>query len=181
MAIQLETQRLILRDWIPDEEAEQALSIYGDPVVMRYIGTGATVESVEDMRSRLHKRNALNAELNNGTGFWAISDKPRGEIFGTVILKQLPDATEQLTQDWEVGWHLKRSAWGNGYATEAAGAVLNYGFKTVQLPVIYAVASPANQASIRVMQRLGMAPLGRTQKYYGRETELFELRAFPFN
>lgn len=179
MAISLETQRLRLRDWLPDEQAEQALLIYGDPVVMRYIGTGATAEGVDEVRCRLHKRNAHIAKLNNGTGFWAIVDK-RSEILGTVILKQLPDASEQLTQDWEVGWHLKRSAWGNGYATEAARAVLNYGFKTLKLPIIYAVANPENQASIRVMQRLAMSPLGRTHKYYGVETELFELRAENF-
>ncbi len=117
------------------------------------------------------------AELNNGTGVWAIVEKATGQIAGTVILKQLPDNSGQPTQDYEVGWYLRRASWGKGYATEAARAAIDYGFTTLKLPVIYAVVNPNNQASIRVTQRLGMKPLGRTTKYYNAEVELFELDA----
>ncbi|PLZ35868.1 GNAT family N-acetyltransferase, partial [Fischerella thermalis WC542] len=80
------------------------------------------------------------AQLNNGTGLWAIALKDSREIVGTIILIQLRDEEENLTQDYEIGWHLKKSAWGKGYATEAAKAILDYGFNTLKLPVIYAIA-----------------------------------------
>jgi ribosomal-protein-alanine N-acetyltransferase len=179
MSILTETERLIIRDWMPQDEAEQAFEIYGDPEVMRFIGSGKTEESVESQRRSLQQRIERDAALQNGTGFWAIVDKETGEIFGTVILKQLPDNDGNPTPEIEVGWHLKKAAWGKGYATEAGQAVLDYGFNVLKLPIIYAVVKPENTASIRVTQRLGMTPLGRTQKYYGKELELFKLEAPP--
>jgi RimJ/RimL family protein N-acetyltransferase len=179
MAILTETKRLVIRNWMPQDDAEQAFEIYGDPEVMRFIGRGKTEESVETQRRSLQQRVDRTAALNNGTGFWAIADKQTGEIFGTVILKQLPDNDGNPTPDFEVGWHLKKAAWGKGYATEAGQAVLDYGFNVLKLPIIYAVVNPENTASIHVTQRLGMVPLGRTQKYYGEELELFKLELPP--
>jgi RimJ/RimL family protein N-acetyltransferase len=87
-----------------------------------------------------------------------------------------------LTDDVEVGWHLARAHWGHGYATEAARALINHGFHTLNLDTINAVVNPANAASIRVTQRLGMTPLGRTRKYYNAVVELFRLpRPAPSN
>jgi len=177
MAVMFETERLTIRDWIPDQDAKQAFQIYGDPEVTRFIGRGKPEESVETQQALLHRIVARYAELNNGTGVWAIVEKATGQIAGAVILKQLPDNSGQPTQDYEIGWHLRQASWGKGYATEAARAAIDYGFTTLKLPVIYAVVNPSNQASIRVTQRLGMKPLGRTNKYYNAEVELFELDA----
>ncbi|NJL35560.1 MAG: GNAT family N-acetyltransferase [Leptolyngbyaceae cyanobacterium RM2_2_4] len=176
MAILTETKRLVIRNWVPQDDAEQAFEIYGDPKVVRFIG-GKTEESIEAQRRSLQRRVDCDAALNNGTGFWAIADKQTGEIFGTVILKQLPDNDSNPTPEIEVGWHLKKAAWGKGYATEAGQAVLDYGFNVLKLPIIYAVVNPKNAASIRVTQRLGMISLGRIQKYYGKELELFKLES----
>lgn len=172
-----ETERLIIRAWIPSLDAEQAFEIYGDPEVMRFLGDGKTASSVKDVRARLEQVNERYAKLNNGTGYWAILEKATGRLVGSVILKQLPDNEEQPTADYEIGWHLMRSHWGKGYATEAGQAALEYGFNVLKQRVIYAVAKPENGASIRVMQRLGMTPLGRTNNYYGVELELFKLDA----
>lgn len=173
----LETERISLRPWDVETEAEQAFEIYGDPEVMHFIGNSQMVSDVTAMEERLRLRNRQLSELNDGSGFWAIEDKTTGELVGTVILKQLPDGEGKSTGDWEVGWHLKRSAWGKGYATEGGRTLLQYGFSELKLPMIYAVANPENRASIRVMERLGMSPKGRTQKYYGRELVLFEMQA----
>jgi RimJ/RimL family protein N-acetyltransferase len=116
------------------------------------------------------------AQLNNGTGAWPIVKRETGKIIGCILLKQLPDNNSNLTQDYEIGWHLKRDNWGQGYATEAAKEVLKYGFNVLNLPVIYAVVNPKNYASIKVTQRLGMTPLGRSNKYYNQEVELFQIR-----
>jgi RimJ/RimL family protein N-acetyltransferase len=175
MRIVFETDRLFVREWNPAEDAEQAFTIYGDPEVMYFIPP--VVENVEAVQQRLAERIAFYRQLNNGTGFWAIVEKATNQIVGTVLLKQLPDNDKNLTQDYEVGWHLRRSAWGKGYATEAGRRALEYGFQVLKLPVIYAVVKPDNYASIRVTQRLGMKPLGRVDRYYGEELELFETSA----
>jgi RimJ/RimL family protein N-acetyltransferase len=179
MAVMFETDRLIIRAWGPEQDAEQAFQIYGDPQVMRFIGSGKTEASVETQQAALERVVARYAELNNGTGTWAIVEKATGQIAGAVLLKQLPDNNGQPTQDYEVGWHLRQASWGKGYATEAARVAINYGFDTLKLPVIYAVVNPKNQASICVTQRLAMKPLGRTNRYYNTEVELFELTAAP--
>jgi RimJ/RimL family protein N-acetyltransferase len=181
MAILWETGRLIIREWVHEADAEQAFQIYGDPTVMRFVGSGKTQESVATQRAALESIVSRYADLNNGTGHWAIEEKATGAIVGAVLLKQLPDNQGQLTQDYEVGWHLRQVSWGKGYATEAAQAAIAYGFKELNLPVIYAVANAENLASIRVTQRLGMKPLGSTNQYYGVEVELFELRAEQFH
>jgi RimJ/RimL family protein N-acetyltransferase len=175
MPIHFETDRLLIRDWLPEADAAQAFEIYGDPIVTRFIGRGKTEQSLKTQRLSLQRMINYYAELNNGTGAWAIAEKSSEQIVGTVILKQLPDGDGQLTQDYEIGWNLRQASWGKGYATEAARPAISYGFQRLNLPVIYAVTHPANHASIRVTQRLGMTPLGRTQKYYGVETELFKL------
>jgi [ribosomal protein S5]-alanine N-acetyltransferase len=173
-----ETERLLIRNWMPEEDAVYAFAIYGDPDVTSFIGS-MVEESVESQKVRLKKIVTRFAQINNGTGFWAILQKDSGEIIGASLLKQLPDNEGNLTNNYEVGWHLRKVSWGKGYATEAGRGALEYGFKILNLPIIYAVAHPENYASIRVMQRLNMIPMGRTNKYYGKETELYKLDA-PF-
>ncbi|MBW4628564.1 MAG: GNAT family N-acetyltransferase [Brasilonema octagenarum HA4186-MV1] len=171
-----QTQRLIIRQWSPEADAAQALEIYGDPDVMCFL-SGKPEESEQTQRASLQRVIERYAQLNNGTGAWAIIQKQIGEIVGTILLKTLPDNQGKPTQDYEVGWHLKKAAWGKGYATEAARGAIEYGFNLLKLPVIYAVVKPENYNSIRVTQRLGMIPMGRTHKYYGVELELFKLDA----
>ncbi|MGB7520093.1 MAG: GNAT family N-acetyltransferase, partial [Spirulinaceae cyanobacterium] len=75
-----------------------------------------------------------------------------------------------------IGWHLRRRSWGQGYATEGAKKILEYGFDSLNLPVIYAITRAENKRSIRVMERLKMLPLGTTDKYYGIKCSLFQLK-----
>jgi ribosomal-protein-alanine N-acetyltransferase len=173
-----ETDRILVREWNPSEDAEQAFTIYGDPEVMHFIRSAD--ESVEIVRQNLENRTTQYKQLDNGTGFWAIVDRSMNEIVGSVLLKQLPDNDGNLTQEYEVGWHLKKSVWGKGYATEAGRIALDYGFQVLKLPIIYAVVKPENQTSIRVTQRLGMKPIGQVNRYYGVELEMFELKAEEF-
>ncbi|MBV6625651.1 MAG: GNAT family N-acetyltransferase [Rivularia sp. (in: Bacteria)] len=173
----LETQRLIIRRWIPEIDAEQAFTIYGDAEVMRFIGTGKTQASIETQRQSLEAAIARYEQSNNTTtGAWAIVEKQSTTVVGTILLKQLPDEKRQPTQDYEVGWHLRKASWGKGYATEAAREIIDYGFNILKLPVIYAVVKPENNASVKVTQRLGMKALGITNQYYGGvELLLFKL------
>ncbi len=173
----LETEGLIIRRWIPEIDAKQAFEIYGDVEVMRYIGTGKTEASIETQRQSLEAAiERYKQSDNTTTGAWAIVEKQSITIVGTILLKQLPDINRQPTNDYEVGWHLRKASWGKGYATEAAREIINYGFNILQLPVIYAVVKPENHASVKVTQRLGMTPLGITNQYYnGVNLLLFKL------
>ena len=76
----------------------------------------------------------------------------------------------------EVGWHLHPDSWGRGYATEAARAVIERGFRA-GLPEVYAVVRPGNTASVAVCTRLGMTPLGRMRRWYDVELDAFRLIA----
>ncbi|WP_193198113.1 GNAT family N-acetyltransferase [Nostoc sp. MG11] len=172
-----ETERLIIRTWIPESDAEQAFEIYNDPEVTYFLGNGARVPTLELQRQRLIENIERSRRRNNGTGSWAIVDKQTTTIVGTILLKELPEKDSLLTHDYEVGWHLRRTSWGKGYATEAGQGMLKYGFSILNLPVIYAVVKPENHASIRVTQRLNMKPMGRTKNYYGIELLLFQLHA----
>lgn len=176
MTTVFQTQRLTIRQWIPQADAAQVLEMYSDPDVTHFIN-GILEENVEAQQTRLQRLVDRYAQLNNGTGAWAMVEKETEQIVGTLLLKQLPDNEGKPTQDYEVGWHLRKASWGKGYATEAGIAAINYGFNVLKLPVIYVVVRPENHASIRVAQRLAMMPMGRTHKYYGVELELFKLDA----
>lgn len=93
-------------------------------------------------------------------------------VVGTVILLKLPDGNGEF----EVGWHLHPENWGQGYATEAARGAIELAFDR-GLEEVLAVVRPDNVASIAVCRRLGMEELGRTDRYYATELELFRLAA----
>ncbi|MBX2800362.1 MAG: GNAT family N-acetyltransferase [Myxococcales bacterium] len=170
---ELHTQRLRLRRWRLDD-AQAAWPIYGDPEVTRYIG-GHTARDVDEVREQLARRIARTEDLDRGLGSWAVL--LGDQLVGCGLLKPLPDAQRDPTSDIEVGWHLGRAHWGNGYASEVGAALLVHGFDTLRLPEIHAVVEPPNTASMRVAQRIGMAHLGRTQAYYGIELEHFLIRS----
>ncbi|MBE9036753.1 GNAT family N-acetyltransferase [aff. Roholtiella sp. LEGE 12411] len=172
-----ETERLIVRTWIPECDAEQAFEIYNDPQVTHFLGQAARITTIELQRQRLIENIERSRRHQDGTGSWAIVDKQTTTIVGTILLKQLLNKDSLPTQDYEVGWHLRRASWGKGYATEAGRGMLQYGFSVLNLPMIYAVVKPENHASIRVTQRLNMKPMGRTNNYYGIELLLFQLDA----
>jgi RimJ/RimL family protein N-acetyltransferase len=169
----LQTERLIIRNWNPQEDATAAFEIYGNPTVMQYIRQPE--ESIAAVQTYLEKRVKRDQHRNNGSGSWPVIEQKTGELIGAILLQQLPDNEGQLTQDFEIGWHFNRSHWGKGFATEAAQCMINYGFEILKLPILYAVVKPENQSSIRVTQRLNMEPLGRTNQYYGVELLLFKL------
>jgi RimJ/RimL family protein N-acetyltransferase len=89
-----------------------------------------------------------------------------------MLLKPLPPTTDDI----EVGWHLARRVWGRGYASEAARALLRYGFETLRLDEILAVVDPANERSAAVTRRVGMVWRERTTRYYdGIALDLFAI------
>ena len=104
-------------------------------------------------------------------GCWAI-EAAVGPPRGTVLFKPLPNGVGEV----EVGWHLHPDSWGHGYATEAARAVIDRGFRA-GVPEVYAVVRPGNAASVAVCRRLGMQSLGRLRRWYDVELDAFRLMA----
>ena len=87
-----------------------------------------------------------------GLGWWLIfSRDSKNTLIGVLLLQPLNN-----TSDIEIGYHLRRDQWGKGYATEAAGLLLEHAFATLGLPQICAIALPYNRRSIRVIEKLGL-------------------------
>jgi [ribosomal protein S5]-alanine N-acetyltransferase len=166
-----ETERLRVRLWDPQADAEQAFEIYRDPEVQRFIG-GKPEESVETQRASLERINAKYADIGGGFGFWAIEVKEAGPVVGAMIFKPMLD--HDLI---EIGWHLARSAWGNGYANEAATGLVRHAFEKAEHDRLVALVDPENVKSANVARRIGMQPAGKIHAY-GFDLDMYEaLRA----
>lgn len=106
----LETERLIIRSWIPERDAEQAFVMYSDPEVTHFLSKASRPASIESQRQRLIQGIERTHRRNNVTGSWAIVEKETTTIVGTILLLQLLDKDGLPTQDYEVGWHLRRAS-----------------------------------------------------------------------
>lgn len=125
-----------------EQDINFAFAIYGDPEVMRLIRPPAP--DLETLKTTLTKRIEEAEQLPKGGGFWAVVEKLTDEVIGGAVLQPLPDRNHQLTEDYEIGWQLRRQSWGKGYATEFGKTLMEYGFKTLQLPYLLAVVHPEN-------------------------------------
>ncbi|MGW5155664.1 GNAT family N-acetyltransferase [Nonomuraea wenchangensis] len=145
---QLRTDRLILRRW-SDSDLEPWAAMNADPEVREHLGDLLTREQSDASVSRFQ------AEFDRrGYGWWAVEVEATGEFIGFAGLDEVDDHLPFTGV--EIGWRLARSAWGQGYATEAALAVLAHGFDALELPEILAVTTATNHRSQAVMRRIGM-------------------------
>lgn len=175
--MRLTTDRLIIRDWRPLYDAQAAFDIYGDPRVVRWL-RGNPDSSIQDTQERLLRYCERSIE---GLGVWAVVEKAIDRTIGSILLVPLPNSDKTSSDNIEIGWHFRPASWGYGYATEAAHNILNYGFSQLQLSNIYAVTTPDNIRSQRVMIRLGMNSLGSTDDYYDRTLQLYHLTADDYS
>jgi ribosomal-protein-alanine N-acetyltransferase len=159
VSLPLHTERLILRPFA-DDDTERILEVFGDPEVMRYVGRGVPLD-----RDRLVASQARVLEhwRTHGFGPLALVERASGTVIGEGGLQLLEGGP-----DVEVTYTLARAFWGLGYATEAAVAVLEWGFGKLGLTRIVGVAYPDNTASQRVLQKIGMRRLG-LRRCYGAE------------
>ena len=150
MACSRRTSRLLLRPW-RDEDIAAFAQMSTDPAVMEYLlplsERGSSVETW------VAQKRAHWAE--HGFGQWVV-ELPGGARFIGVVGLETVSYEAHFTPAVEVAWRLAHLYWGQGYATEAARAALDYGFSGLGLQEIVAVTVPANQRSRRVMERLGM-------------------------
>jgi RimJ/RimL family protein N-acetyltransferase len=166
----LETLRLRLRPLAPTDEAD-LVALDSDPEVMRYVGSPAGVKSPAETRERARMR--IREEQRGDyepLGFWRIEARSDRAFLGVGALIRMPDGGDgPAAGDVEVAYRLARSAWGQGIATEAAAALVAHALGPLGLPRVVAVTYPANQASQRVLDKLGFERRG-VRQYKGVET-----------
>jgi RimJ/RimL family protein N-acetyltransferase len=147
---ELSTQRLRLRTW-REGDLEPFAALNADPVVMAHFVDPLTRELSDEFvldRIRPHFD-------EHGYGLWAVEVVGGDPFIGFVGLtwQTFP---AHFTPALEVGWRLQRSAWGHGFATEAARAAIDFAFDTAGVDEVVSMTSPENLESIAVMQRLRM-------------------------
>jgi RimJ/RimL family protein N-acetyltransferase len=144
----LRTDRLTLRSW-RESDVQPWADMNADPQVREYLGDLLTREQSAASAARFQ------AQLDErGFGFWAVEVRSTGEFIGFTGLDQVDE--DMPFTGVEIGWRLARSAWGRGYATEAALATLSFGFESLALTEILAVTTITNLRSQAVMRRIGM-------------------------
>ena len=174
-----QTERLIIRRWTLDD-LPRLFEMYSHPDITRYM-PDLHLEKIEEMEERMPRLLGTYAKYGPGYGAWAAERIDDQQVVGLVILKALPDRNNALTQDIEVGWHLARDSWNQGYATEMGQGALHHGFTTQGLTEIFAIALEENIRSIAVMKRLGMKEVGMTSAYYeGDPGMLYHLKRDDF-
>ena len=147
--MELRTERLLLRGWT-DADRPVFAALNADPEVMVSLGPPLTREASDAFVDRI----AANLE-RDGYGLWAVEVRGSGELVGfTGLARQTFEAP--FNPSTEVGWRLVRSAWGHGYATEAARAALVVAFEQLGLDEVVSMTTRVNERSQRVMRRLGM-------------------------
>jgi [ribosomal protein S5]-alanine N-acetyltransferase len=174
MKFVFETERLIVRHVDIEADLEFFYAMNSNPEVIHFIRSGKVIESLDKQREELNAHVERYIQRNNGSGAWPMVSKDTNQVVGNAILNQIPLSGGELSDDWQVGWHLRRDCWGKGYATEVGKALLTYGFTVLQRPILYAVVDPLNHASRRVTERLGMTFIERTNKYYDLELDHFQ-------
>jgi ribosomal-protein-alanine N-acetyltransferase len=143
------TERLILRPWRPSD-LEPLAALNADPIVMRFLGGALGREESDAYADR-----AMAHLAEHGFGRWAVELTGVAPFIGTVGLSYIRFQAS-FTPAVEIAWRLDRAYWGRGYATEAAQAAIDDGFRRGRLKSIVAMTVPGNRASIRVMEHLGM-------------------------
>jgi len=170
MNLVLRSERLLLRP-LAESDLDLGIELLTDPAVTKYVCKTYTEDRVAEEMPTVVKRCAGGA-----IGIWCVIARASGEKLGTAVLLPLP--IEQDDTDWdlvagdelpegeiEVGYLLKRSAWGQGYATEACTRMLAFAFEQTALREVVAVTDPENRVSQKVLQKCGLIEAGPRRAY----------------
>ncbi len=149
-SVYLATERLILRR-LTEADADNLFELDSDPEVMRYL-TGGIPHTREEIVDRVLPRFLGYYERYRQYGFWAAIERTSGEFLGWFHFRPYRNAPEEI----ELGYRLKRSAWGKGYATEGSRALIKKGFTEFGVGKIVADTLAGNVRSRRVMEAVGM-------------------------
>jgi RimJ/RimL family protein N-acetyltransferase len=151
MRVFLETERLLLRRFTQSDVANLH-DLDGDPEVMRFVNGGKPV-SRDVIREETLPRFLRAYERFEGFGVWAAIERSTGKFVGWFEFYPRKDA---VPEEVELGYRLRRSAWGKGYATEGSRALIRKGFTELGVQRVVAETMAVNAASRRVMEKAGL-------------------------
>ena len=161
----LVTERLVLRP-LEERDLDPLSRILGDPLAMRFFPRPRTRDESRVWIARNQERYTV-----DGHGLWAVERRSDGAFLGDCgLVMQRPEGRPEV----EVGYHFAREHWGQGYATEAAGACVRLAFEVLRAPRVIALIRPENLPSARVAGRLGLRPLHQVD-HAGQVHDLFVL------
>ena len=152
MRVFLETERLLLRRFTESDVANLH-DLDGDPEVMRFVNGGRPVPR-DVIRNETLPRFLRAYERFEGFGVWAAIERSTGEFVGWFEFYPRKDAG---FEEVELGYRLRSSAWGKGYATEGSRALISKGFTELGVQRVVAETMAVNSASRRVMEKAGLA------------------------
>jgi [ribosomal protein S5]-alanine N-acetyltransferase len=160
----LDTPRLRLRPFVP-ADVDAIHGVYSDPEVMRWVGTGPVTGRT--MTARMLDGYAAH-QRTHGFSFWAVLEAATNTLIGDAGLHRT------AAGETELGYTLAKSAWGRGYATEAARAWLDAAFRQLDIDEVIALVEPPNRASLHVLEKAGLRRNG-TRMAFGREHLLYRI------
>ncbi len=145
----LATAQLLLRPW-RDSDREPFAQLNADPEVMRFFPSTLTRAESDALVARLEAH-----QRAHGFTFWAVEERASAVFVGFVGLARTPFEAH-FTPCVEIGWRLKKEAWGKGYASEAARESLRHAFEHLGLDEVVSFTAAINLPSRKVMERIGM-------------------------
>ncbi len=160
----LETLRIEMRELVP-EDIEDLYLLDGDPRVVRYFGDGKAMPRATTAAAM--RRILRYPRLYPDLGIWYATRRDTGEFIGWFCFKYAGRSA-----DVEVGYRLMHRAWGQGFATEGATALVRFGFDDLGLHRIIGVTHPGNVASQRVLMKAGLLDRG-WGRYYDQRLRFF--------
>lgn len=163
------TDRLFLTPFAP-EHADALHAMEADPDLMRHLGGVRSRDETETAIARVQAR-----WQSLGHGWWTVFLRDTETVIGAACLQHL---AHQPDAPLEIGWRLRPAYRGMGYATEAGRAAMDFGFYSLGVSYLCAVAAIENHASQRVMQRLGMTHAG-LRTYYDAPCAYYEKHRLP--
>jgi RimJ/RimL family protein N-acetyltransferase len=166
----LQTERLVIRPYSEDD-ATALHEVFGSPEVMTWTPS-APSKDVAETAQRLARTMAFTARQPPGFGLWALELKESTEFLGQVGLFPVEGKGPEV----EVAYELAPRVWGHGYATEAARALLDYGFGELGLRRIVALILPDNARSRNVASKCGLTP-GGPGRFYGLDLVVYAREA----
>jgi RimJ/RimL family protein N-acetyltransferase len=155
MHVFLETERLVLRRFTEDD-IDNLVDLDGDPDVMYFINGGVPTPR-DMMQNRILPMFLGYYDRYEGFGFWAAIEKSSGEFLGWFCLR--PEENK-IPDNLGLGYRLRKSAWGKGYATEGARALIHKAFVELGVQRVFARTYEHNLASRRVMEKAGLGWCG---------------------
>jgi RimJ/RimL family protein N-acetyltransferase len=166
MEVALETPRLLLRRF-RGSDLDACAEMLADPEVMKFLGTGVTFNRSEAWRSIA---SILGHWQLLGYGMWALELKRTGAFIGRAGFLDPPD-----WPGFELGWVLGRAHWGQGCASEAARAALDYAFTVLRRERVISLIREGNDRSVRVAEKLGERYAGEVE-LLGSKARVYEVR-----